>query len=93
MKLQDVKSLERNDVLALLGLQTKESETARLLSTLGAFGVGLLAGAGVALLLAPKPGSELRDDLRNRFRRSESDAEGQGAPASSVEVGPGVSRV
>ncbi len=90
MKLQDVKNLDRNDVLGLLGLQTKESETSRLLGTLGAFGVGLLAGAGVALLLAPKPGRELRDDIRSKLRRGEAGADGE--RGAGVEVGPSVSR-
>jgi hypothetical protein len=90
MNLQDVKNLEKNDVLGLLGLQTKESETSRLLGTLGAFGVGLLAGAGVALLLAPKPGRELREDIRSKLRRGDGDGvESSGASAGSIEVGPG----
>ena len=92
MKLQDVKNLERNDVLALLGLQTKESETSRLLGILGAFGVGLLAGAGIALFLAPKSGRELRDDLRSKFRRNEGGPESDGERATGVEVEPSVSR-
>jgi gas vesicle protein len=90
MKLQDVKNLEKNDVLALLGLQTKESGTSRLLGTLGAFAVGLLAGAGVALLLAPKPGRELRQDIRSKLRRSEEEINGLGV--KSVEAGPDASR-
>jgi gas vesicle protein len=38
--------------------------------TLGIFGVGLLVGAGAALLLAPKPGQGLREDLGERFRKA-----------------------
>ena len=68
MKMQDVKDMDKNDVLALLGLETKQSDAGRLLTTLGTFGVGLLVGAGVALLLAPKPGREVRQDLRARMR-------------------------
>lgn len=36
----------------------------------GAFLVGLLAGAGVALLLAPRTGAELRRELRRGARRA-----------------------
>jgi len=36
---------------------------------LGAFLLGLLAGAGVALLFAPKTGEETRRELRNRGRQ------------------------
>ena len=64
MKLQDIRNLDKDDFLGLLGLESKHSFTNRLLGTVGTFAVGLLVGAGVALLLAPKPGSELRHDLR-----------------------------
>jgi hypothetical protein len=67
MKLQDVRDLEKDDFLGLLGIESKHSFTNRLLGTLGTFGVGLLVGAGVALLLAPKPGSELRHALRAKL--------------------------
>lgn len=36
------------------------------LSIAAIFGAGLLAGAGLALLLAPKPGRELRGDLKRQ---------------------------
>jgi|tagenome__1003787_1003787.scaffolds.fasta_scaffold18854398_2 gas vesicle protein len=75
MKLQDVKDLEKDDLLALLGLQTKMPESARLLGALSIFGVGLLVGAGAALLLAPKPGRQLRDDIRSKLQQSASDGE------------------
>ena len=37
-----------------------------LAGTLGTFGIGLLVGAGLGMLLAPKAGRELRDDLRDK---------------------------
>lgn len=82
MKLQDVKSMDKDDVLALLGLETKHSDAGRMLTAMGTFGVGLLVGAGVALLLAPKPGRELRQDLRARMRTSKGEVDGvDGSPA------------
>ena len=63
MKLQDLKDMDKDDFLGLLGLQSKRSFTGELLGSLGTFGIGLLVGAGVALLLAPKPGRELRGDI------------------------------
>ena len=75
MKMQDIKNMDKDDLLGLLGLETKGSDTAAALKTLGTFGVGLLVGAGVALLLAPKPGRELRQDLRSRLRRDGGDDE------------------
>jgi len=36
-----------------------------ILGIMGAAVIGALIGAGVALLMAPKPGSELREDLKS----------------------------
>jgi hypothetical protein len=69
MKLQDIKNMDKDDVLATLGLEARRTYGSRMLTTLGTFGIGLLVGAGVALLLAPKAGSALRQDLRAKLRR------------------------
>jgi len=69
MKLSDISELSKEDVLAALGLATKPTTSERLISTLGFFGLGALVGAGVALLLAPSSGEDLRDDLGKRIRR------------------------
>ena len=68
MKLRDIKGIDKDDVLGVLGLETKTSTAGHVLATLGIFGIGLLVGAGVALLVAPKPGRELREDIRARLR-------------------------
>ena len=62
MKLQDITNMDKDDVLGMLGLEARRSHSNRLLTTLGTFGIGLLVGAGVGLLLAPKAGSDLRQD-------------------------------
>jgi hypothetical protein len=77
MKLHDLKDMDKDDYLALIGLQTKRSLTTELLGTLGTFGIGMLVGAGVALLLAPKPGRELRHDIRAKIRSGKSDGAGE----------------
>lgn len=56
--------MNSEDMLARLGLQTRTTSVDFLLPALGIFGVGILVGAGVALTLAPKSGSEFRHDLR-----------------------------
>lgn len=73
MRLHDLKDMDKDDFLGLIGLQTKRSFTHELLGTLGTFGIGLLVGAGVALLLAPKPGRELRHDIRTKIRPGKGD--------------------
>jgi gas vesicle protein len=75
MKLHDLKDMDKDDFLGLIGLQTKRSFTGDLLGTLGTFGIGMLVGAGVALLLAPKPGRDFRQDIRAKIQRGKGDAE------------------
>jgi len=83
MKLNDLKDMDRDDFLGLIGLQTKRSFTGELLGTLGTFGIGLLVGAGIALLLAPKPGRDLRQDIRAKIRHGKGEeARPEGAGAS-----------
>ena len=74
---KDLKKLEKDDLLHLIGLETRKGPSEWLLPTIGAFSVGLLVGAGLGLLLAPKPGNELLNDLRTRLPRGQ-DSLGQG---------------
>jgi gas vesicle protein len=73
MNLKDLKNLDKDEILNMLGLETKSSTAGWVAGTLGTFGLGLLVGAGIALMLAPKPGRELRDDIRDRLRRAPDD--------------------
>jgi gas vesicle protein len=75
MKLKDLRNLDKDELLGLLGLETKSSDAARVAGTISTFGIGLLVGAGIALLLAPKPGRQLREDLREKLRRGQQEAE------------------
>jgi len=68
MKLRDLTDLDKDDILGALGLQSKPSGSTWMLGTFGLFGLGVLVGAGVALLLAPKPGEELRRDIGTRLK-------------------------
>ncbi|HYC56587.1 MAG TPA: YtxH domain-containing protein [Candidatus Binatia bacterium] len=46
---------------------SSNSSTTDLLPALGIFGTGMLLGAGLAILFAPKPGSELRRDISDKL--------------------------
>jgi len=63
MDLKDLKSFDKNDILNALGLEAKRDVLDYLLPFAGLFGAGLLVGVGVGMLVAPKPGRELREDL------------------------------
>lgn len=64
-----MKYLDKDELLSKLGLERKPSAGEWLVGALGPFGVGVLVGAGIALLLAPRSGRELREDIRHRVRR------------------------
>ena len=54
--------------LAAIGLQPRRSATEFILPVIGIFGVGVLVGAGLGLMFAPKRGSELRGDIGRRVK-------------------------
>ncbi|QRK07855.1 YtxH domain-containing protein [Archangium violaceum] len=81
----DLKKMDKDDLLELFGLETKKGPADWLLPTLGAFSVGMLVGAGLGLLMAPKAGNELRNDLRSRLQREQDTlANGNGQRPESV---------
>ena len=53
-------------VLDALGLEPKPQTTDFILPALGIFGAGLIVGAVVGLMVAPKAGTEIRQDIRHR---------------------------
>ena len=57
---RDVRAVELNDVLGVLGLARRRSYLAQNIALVG---VGAAVGAGVALLLAPASGRETRKRL------------------------------
>ena len=70
MNLRDMSSLSKDDLLNAIGLETRRTATDYVLPALGVFGAGLLVGAGLGLLFAPKSGRELRGSLRGRARET-----------------------
>jgi hypothetical protein len=77
----------REDIVQALG---SSHSTTREMSGLGLFGLGLLIGAGAALLLAPKAGTELRRDLSDRLAHARADGGyGERPETGSSGVGAG----
>jgi hypothetical protein len=46
-----------------IGLEVRSSATGDMLAAFGIFGTGMILGAGLALLFAPKAGHEMRQDI------------------------------
>ena len=74
--------LDTNRLLALVGLRTRRPASTRAAQTIGTLGVGLLVGAGLGILLAPKAGRGLRHDLRGRLRQVSAELDYAGHPTS-----------
>jgi YtxH-like protein len=70
MKASDVRDLSQKDILSTAGLDLRRDSISSVLSSVGLFSAGLLVGAGAALLLAPKSGRGLREDISARLQRT-----------------------
>jgi hypothetical protein len=81
--MKDLRNVSADDLLGLIGVQRRRGASAWLWPALGLFGAGLLAGAGVGLLLAPKSGRQLRQSLRTQLK-----LDGQEATKAAPKNGP-----
>jgi hypothetical protein len=86
-RLSDLRGLSKADVLAAIGLASKRSASEKILGSLSVFGIGLLVGGAAALLLAPKAGTDLREDLGQRFRKLREERLGQGGAGANSSLG------
>jgi hypothetical protein len=84
MNLKNLKDLDKDEILKLVGLQTRSSASDFILPSIGIFAVGVLVGVGMGLLLAPRPGSELREELRETIRGGADALGGSYSPESGV---------
>lgn len=64
----NIQKYDRNDILAAIGLEPKRSTMDVVLPAVGFFAVGIIAGVGLGMLFAPKPGYELREDLTEQMK-------------------------
>ena len=76
---------ERDDMLGWIGLQQRNANDTAF-TLLGAFALGTIVGGALALLFAPKPGHELRQDLGERLDDATQRIKGQLTPSKSPQA-------
>lgn len=79
---KNLPDLDKDDLLDMVGLESRRSTTERVMPALALFGAGVLVGVGIGLMLAPKPGAQLRDDLKARLNKGDEKTPPTPAPAT-----------
>lgn len=69
-----LEQVAKDDLLHDIGLE-KRNVVGSAISTFGIFAAGLAVGAAAGLLFAPKPGTEMREDLAQRMTTIRTDLE------------------
>lgn len=77
---------DKEDILAAVGLEPKRGAMDVIVPAVGFFAVGILAGVGLGLLFAPKPGYELREDLTEQFNNKIAAAKKDAADATAGTI-------
>ncbi len=67
-------NVERDDLLEMIGLEERRTGGDKLLPGLAMFGAGMLIGVGLGLMLAPKPGAALREDLKAHLGQGDAES-------------------
>jgi len=78
--------MDKDDLLELLGVESRRSTAEKMVPALALFGAGVLVGVGLGMMLAPKSGAALRQDVRDKLGKGEPNGEAgkAAAPASKV---------
>ena len=83
---RNLRAYDREDLLAAIGLEPKRSTSEVMMPAIGFFAVGILAGVGLGMLFAPKPGYELREDLSEQMKGAV--RKGQEAGQTGMDTSP-----
>lgn len=87
LRWKDLKKLDREEMLNRLGLE-EHTPTGDFFTGLGLFAVGVLVGAGLGIMFAPKPGAEIREQLSETIRNRGGRAAEEMGRSLGVETSP-----
>ena len=65
---QSLRDFDRERVMDLIGMERRRTTAERAVPIIAFFGVGILVGVGIGLMTAPRSGSELRSELKDKFQ-------------------------
>ena len=65
---QSLRDFDRERVMDLIGMERRRTTAERAVPIIAFFGVGILVGVGIGLMTAPRSGSELRGELKDKFQ-------------------------
>jgi len=82
-------TLTKEDVLGVVGLEARRSAMSYVWPAVGILAAGVVIGAGLGLLFAPKPGRELRADIGVRAAALREQISRQAAALRSAVDGAG----
>ena len=91
MKIEDIlRALpSKEDIASAVGLEARRSPTGDMLTAFGLFATGMLLGAGLALLFAPKAGDEIRHDIAEKVGEMGDHMRARVAQPATSTNGPG----
>jgi hypothetical protein len=70
MDVKDIKNLDKEQILEMLGLQQADTALAVTFRALGLIGIGALLGATAMLFLAPQSGREMRESVAKKVKHT-----------------------
>lgn len=89
MKIEDILQAlpSKEDIASAVGLEARPSATGNVLTAFGILGTGMIVGAGLALLFAPKAGHEIRHEIAEKVGEIGEHLRAQ-APQPAVPANP-----
>ena len=90
MKIEDILAAlpSKEDIASAIGLEARASTTGEMLTAFGILGTGMILGAGLALLFAPKAGHEIRHDIAEKVGEIGDHLRAQVPPPAASTNGP-----